>query len=58
MAGDLENFVGLNGFEKRDPARVVIAFGRAQVSATRSKGTVEVVVISDEDLDTLENVYY
>jgi hypothetical protein len=40
LAGDLENFVGFNGFEKRDPARVVIAFGRARVSATWSKGTV------------------
>ena len=46
LAGDLEKFVGLNGFEKRDPGRVVIDFGRAQASATWSKGTVEVVVIS------------
>ena len=38
--------VGLSGFESRDPGRVVIDFGVAQVSVMWSKGTVEIVVIS------------
>jgi hypothetical protein len=37
-AGALECLVGLNGFEKRDPGRVVIDFGMARVSAMWSKG--------------------
>ena len=32
LAGALECLVGLNGFEKRDPGRVVIDFGMARVS--------------------------
>ena len=42
----LECLVGLSGFESRDPGRAVIDFGVARVSATWSKGTVEIVATS------------
>lgn len=44
--GAVEYLLGLNGFERRDPGKVVIDFGMARATARSSKGTVEMVVIS------------
>ena len=44
--GAVECLEGLNGFERRDPGKVVIEFGMARASGMLSKGTVEIVVMS------------